>query len=86
VNDEPLIGRLTDLAESFGYEVRVETLNFPGGACVLGGRKVLFLDARGNAEEKIATLSRALAGEDIDSIYLLPEVRDAIEHFSRPLG
>ena len=85
MNDDAIIEHLTHLAESFGYEVRAETLDFPGGACVIGGRKVLFLDARGHSEEKISTLARALAGEDIESIYLLPEIRDVIERFSRTL-
>ncbi|MFH0965732.1 MAG: hypothetical protein V2A58_17170 [Planctomycetota bacterium] len=85
MDDEELIANLRDLAEAFGYQVRYRELRFPGGACVLEGVKILFVDSSASPEEQIETFARALVDEDLEKVYLLPEVRHAIERFGRPL-
>jgi len=85
MHDEDLIDLLRDLAEAFGYAVRMEALGGPGGACVLAGKKMLFIDSTAPLEMQIETFAKTLVEEDLDSIYLLPVVRDTIERYGRPL-
>ena len=84
MHDEDVIDLLRDLAEAFGYAVRMEALGGPGGACVLAGKKMLFIDSTAPLEMQIETFAKTLVEEDLDSIYLLPVVRDTIERYGRP--
>ena len=83
MDDEDLIENLEDLAGSFGFEVRMKPLGSRGGACILGGRKMLFVDVDAPVEMQIETFAEALIEEDLDSVYILPEVRETIERFGR---
>ena len=86
MDDEELIERLSGLAEGFGYAVRMEPLGGDGGACILGGKKMLFVDAVASREVQIETFARALIEEDLDTIYIIPQVRETIERLGRALG
>ncbi len=52
-----------DLAERLGYGVRQEWLGGAGGACVLRGRKVLFVDLALAPADQLAQVLDALGGE-----------------------
>lgn len=65
-----------------GYSVRTEEGNFRGGACVLREERVVFLNRRMTMEERAELLAKVLAGEDIEGLYLLPEVRRYVERFA----
>ena len=83
MDDEELIDCLRDLAEGFGYVVRMEALGSDGGGCIVGGRKMLFIDVTAPRENQIETFARVLGDEDLDSVYLLPQVRATIERLGR---
>ena len=84
MDDEELIDHLRDLAEGFGYNVRMEALGSDGGACTLGGKRMLFVDVTAPREIQIQTFARVLFNEDLDRLYLIPQVRQTIERLGRP--
>jgi UDP-N-acetylmuramate dehydrogenase len=83
VEDRELLDELVRVAARLGVEVRMEPFETPpargGGRCVVEGRELILLDARAPLGERVAALSAALAGFDLDDVYLLPEARDRIE-------
>lgn len=80
------LAALTDLAESMGLSIRLvpgagDSGDHPGGAVVrLKGRWVVFLNPSAGAADQISVLAEALRGrEEIENMYLPPEVREAID-------
>lgn len=64
-----LLHEALQLARDLGYEVREEPLGeLPGGACVIGGRKVLLLNLEQSPAERLDRLVRVLAA--------MPQVRE----------
>jgi len=70
-------------AEQCGIEVRRANLGGEGGGlCVIKGKQVLFVDTMADLETRFARTVEALATlEEIDQIYLRPEVREAIDKY-----
>ena len=90
---ERLVGELCLLAERLGLEVRRESLDgAPGGLCVLRGRAMVLLDESLPATEQTEVLAAALAqaghmspsqtAADLESVYILPEVRQYLDRFA----
>jgi len=92
-----LLGELCLLAERLGLEVRRESLDAaPGGLCVLRGRAMVLLDESLPATEQTEVLAAALAqagclspspsqqqtAADLESVYILPEVRQYLDRFA----
>jgi hypothetical protein len=73
---------LLELAEQIGIDVRAETMGGAGGGlCKLKGRRVLFVDTAADLATRYDRTLTAMAGlDEIDGLYLLPEVRQDIEH------
>jgi len=76
---------LNELAGQLGVEVRLETLSqgeeyqVHGGLCRLGERLVAFVDRDLEMGARNRQLGRALAGLDLEGIYLRPAVRQFLE-------
>lgn len=79
---------LLELAERMGIDVRAESMGGGGGGlCRLKGRRVLFVDTGADLATRYDRTLEALAGlEEIDSHYLLPEVRQDLERQRRSRG
>jgi hypothetical protein len=81
-----LFEELTLAAERAGIRVRVEAFDPNlsdarrprGGLCTLRGEKILLVDANLALPDRIATVAGALAGVDLEHIYLAPIVRATI--------
>lgn len=86
MDDEELIDHLRDLAEGFGYVVRMEALDSDGGGCIVSGKRMLFVDVTAPGEIQIETFARVLIDEDLDAVYLIPQVRQTIERLGHPRG
>jgi hypothetical protein len=69
-------------AAQVGVKVRYEPLTGEsagaGGLCKIRGEWTVIIDRKATASDRVGTLVEALAGFDIDSIYLPPEIRDAL--------
>ena len=83
MEDESLLGQLLDLAERLGIKVRYVSLGGEGGGiCTIRGERVLFVDNSAGLLDRVAATSRALAEEvDLSDVYVLPEVREALERY-----
>lgn len=93
---ERLVGELCLLAERLGLEVRRESLDGApqGGLCVLRGRAMVLLDESLPATDQAEVLAAALAqaghvspsqpqtAADLESLYILPEVRQYLDRFA----
>jgi hypothetical protein len=73
------------LAERLGVSVRHEPLGGDGGGiCMLKGRPVLFIDTMADlATQCDRSLSDLSQMPEIDTMYLVPELREEIERIRR---
>ena len=81
-----LFDELTHAAERAGIRVRSEVFDPNlsdvkrprGGLCVLRGERILLVDAKLPLPERIATVAEALAGVDLEHVFMPPIVRATI--------
>ncbi|MEF8817564.1 MAG: hypothetical protein V5A20_12630 [Salinibacter sp.] len=74
-----IIDELEDVAGRLGIEVRAEPGNFRGGRCVVEGEEVIMLNTNDLPETRLVVLAEALREAPLDTIYLKPVVRRALE-------
>ena len=82
MNDYQILESLLATAEELGFEVRNEQIDSVtgGGLCKLKNRFVLFINRTSPLTEQINAAATALKDRpELESIYLRPQVRDAIE-------
>ncbi|MFH1011835.1 MAG: hypothetical protein V1784_11455 [bacterium] len=79
---ETLCAELENALLRLGWKIRQEKGNFHGGSCRISGQRVIIFNRRLNLEEKIEIFSQALAQEETNGIYLLPEIRQLLEAYS----
>jgi len=77
-----LVQLLTEALEKQGYKLRNEKGNFRGGRCIFETERLVIMNKRFGDEERAEILARALAREDLDSLFLLPEVREYVERYA----
>ncbi len=76
---ERLVQHLSDTARKIGYRVRSEEGNFHGGSCVFVEERLIIINRRMSMDERAELLGRVLADQNLDGVFLLPEVRAYIE-------
>lgn len=74
-----IIEELEGVANRLGFEVRTEKGNFRGGRCIVGGEELIMLNKRHQPETQLVVLAEALRDAPLDTIYLKPAVRQALE-------
>lgn len=74
-----IIDELEQTAQQLGFEVRREKGNFRGGQCSVEGESIIILNKRHLPETQLAVLAEALRDTPIDTVYLKPAVREALE-------
>jgi hypothetical protein len=77
---------LEEAAEKLGVKVSYESLAETvggGGLCKVKGTYRIIIDKRGTVGEKLSTLARALAGFDLEGIYLKPEAREMVAQYQQ---
>lgn len=79
MDTKQIIDELKQAAYQLGYEVRVEKGNFRGGQCSVVGESIIMLNKRHLPETQLAVLAEALRDAPLDTIYLKPAVREALE-------
>jgi len=84
VDQETMLHHLEELAERMGVEVRYEAAAGRVGVCVLRGQRVAVIDANLRVPDRVAALASVLAGEELTSLYMPPEVRRRLVK-ARPL-
>lgn len=79
MDQETMLHHLEELAERMGVRVRYESAAGRVGICVLRGRRVAVIDANLRVPDRVAALASVLAGEDLNGVYIPPEVRRRLE-------
>src|SRR5690349_3402526 len=79
MTNEELIEELKALASQLTIPVRFETGDFEGGLCLINDSRVLIVNRKATVPKKISTIAAALAECGLDSVYVKPAVREAIE-------
>jgi hypothetical protein len=79
MNTTTIIEELEDVAGRLGFEVRTEKGNFRGGRCVMGDEELIMLNKRHQPETQLVVMAEALRDAPLDTIYLKPAVRQALE-------
>jgi hypothetical protein len=74
-----ILEELEDAAGRLGFEVRTEKGNFRGGRCIMGDDELIMLNKRHQPETQLVVLAEALRDAPLDTIYLKPAVREALE-------
>ena len=74
-----LLRQLVTLGERCGFEVRIEPMETPGGACRVGGKAIIFLNEAADVADALDVMKAALADTDLSNVYVLPEVREFFE-------
>ena len=74
-----IIEELRGVAHRLGIEVRAEPGNFRGGRCVVEGEEIIMLNENDLPETQLVVLAEALREAPLDTIYLKPTVRRALE-------
>ena len=74
-----IIEGLKDVAARLGVEVRAEPGNFRGGRCVVDDEEIIMLNENDLPETQLVVLAEALREAPLDTIYLKPAVRRALE-------
>ncbi|MBW1675123.1 MAG: hypothetical protein JRF30_02495 [Deltaproteobacteria bacterium] len=74
---------LEDLAQQLGISIRYEDLYDPevpatSGLCKVRGRHFYIMDRSKSLPYKIRLLSQCLCRMDLDSVYLLPAIRELL--------
>jgi hypothetical protein len=78
---EAMLEELKGAARALGIEVREEELlrergyRPRGGACSVGERSLILLDRNLAAADRLEVLCSALAGRDLDQVFLSPALR-----------
>ena len=76
---EQIIEELKKAAQQLGFEVRMEKGNFRGGRCMVGGEEIIMLNKRHLPEAQLIVLADSLRDLPIESVFLRPAVRTALE-------
>jgi hypothetical protein len=82
---DAMVEELRTAARTLGFEVREEELlrevgyRARSGACRVNDRNVILLDRRLSPAERLEVLCNALAGRDLDGVFLSPALRAMVE-------
>ncbi len=80
-----MVEELSAAARALGFEIREEELlrevgyRARSGACRLNDRNVILLDRRLGLAERLDVLCAALAGSDLEGVFLSPALRAMLE-------
>lgn len=80
---EHIVKVLEEAAQQFGLEVRWEKGRFRGGRCLINGEEMIILNKHHPPEVHLAILAESMAHLPIDTIFLPPAVREALETVAR---
>jgi hypothetical protein len=79
VDEGVLAERLKETAEAQGFDVRGCPPDSEGAVVTLRGRRVIFVPEGAIAAKRVEIIARALAPLDLEGVFLVPVVREAIE-------
>lgn len=79
MDTEQIVEELEEVARQLDITVRRERGSFQGGHCHMGGEPYIILNKRHPPEAHLAHLADGLQHYPVDTVYLKPAVRAALE-------
>lgn len=76
---DQILRELEDVARRLGVDVRVERGGFRGGLCQIDDEPVIVLNKRQPPETRLAILADSLRSLPVDTVFMRPAVRHALE-------
>lgn len=76
---EQIVQELEEAVRQFGLPVRREQGRFRGGQCLVNGEALVVLNKRHPPEVHLAVLAEVLRTLPVETIFLRPAVREAME-------
>lgn len=76
---DQIVRELEGVARHFGMRVRFEKGRFRGGRCVVEGETFVVLNKHQPPETNLAILAESLRDQPLDTVFLRPAVRRALE-------
>lgn len=77
-----LFDELSEIAKSVGYRIRKETGTFKSNNCIVKQEKIIILNKFATLNSYNQTLVAAIKQENLDKIFIKPQVREYIENFN----
>jgi len=74
-----ILDHLEKVAKSISIDYRYEKGDFTGGLCRINDTQVLIINSKLTEEEKIKVFTQELARLDLNSVYMLPAIREIIQ-------
>ena len=79
-----ILAELLALAKAFSVEVRVEGGDFATSLCRIKGQPVVYINTDEPVNRAAEVIADALSGQDLDSCFILPEVRALLDSSVSP--
>jgi len=76
---DEIVEQLTKICEKLDIEIRFEPLASSGGLVKMRGKETLFIGTACSRAEQASILCEALMDKDLESLYILPGIREIIE-------
>ncbi len=76
---DQIVQELEGVARHFGVQVRVEKGRFRGGRCTVEGEAFVVLNKLHPPEVRVAILAESLRDLPLDTVFIRPAVRRALE-------
>jgi hypothetical protein len=76
---DQILRELEDVARRLGVDVRIERGGFRGGLCLIDEEQVIVLNKRQPVESRLAILAQSLKSLPVDTVFMRPAVREALE-------
>lgn len=83
---EHIVSALEEAFGQLGLDVRREKGHFRGGRCTVNGEEVIILNRNHPSEAQLAVLAESLRGLPVDTIFMRPAVREAVERLWLSVG
>jgi hypothetical protein len=78
MKEEEVLSGLEKLVESLSIQLRYEKGDFAGGYCVLEDKRMMIVNSALSPAQRIKVLAGELAGMNLEEVFVLPALRDAI--------
>jgi hypothetical protein len=74
-----ILQELEQLADRLGWQIRYEKGDFDNGYCRIDDNRLIIIQKNTSTTERVNYISQVLAQENLEGIFLLPQVRKIID-------
>ena len=78
MDDQKLLQELENLSARLGIAVRYDEGDFKSGMCRIKSERIIIIQKKLTVERKVSALARELSTLDLNSLYILPKLRERI--------